>query len=157
MAQKLRPDDVVRIKEMDSVRATVFFRDPDRPDPAFVKSRRCVAQEVRRAQQRLRTAKWRSAMDARKAPTAEQIGMAMCVALATSKLGELTTEDRQLVQAALHNLKANGFSIDEAKATMRRLRNRLVDPKDREGEPAESCGRPLLPSAWSGDEVEALF
>lgn len=84
MTQKLKQDDVDRILEMDSMRGTTFYRDPDRPDAAFVKSRSRVPEEVRRAQGRLRTARWRADMDRRKAPTALQIGMAMAVALATT-------------------------------------------------------------------------
>lgn len=160
MTQRLRQDDVDKIAELDSVRSTMFYRDPDRPTPRFVKPGRRTPPEVRRAQGRMRTARWRSEMDRRRAPTAEQIGMAMVTALATTSRGQvdLTRDDRHLVQAALHHLVANGFDIDEAKRTMRRIRNRLVDPADREGEASESCSAPLLPSSWSADEtIEALF
>lgn len=87
-------------------------------------------------------------MDRRRAPTAEQVGMAMCVALATSRLEDLTRDDRLLVMRALHFLQANGFSIDEAKATLRRMRLRLVDPLDRDGEASKSCAPPIRPSSW---------
>lgn len=159
MTQKLRDDDVAKIREMDSVRMTTFYRDPDRPTPRFVKPGRRVPKDVVRAQGRLRTARWRSDMDRRKAPTAEQIGMAMCVALATtSRQADLTRDDRQLVQAALHHLKANGFDIAEARKTMLRLRRKLVDPLDREGEASDSCAPPLRHSSWGPDEtLEALF
>lgn len=159
MTQKLKQDDVARIAEADSVRQTVFFRDPDRANPSFTRSRRRVPEEVKRAQGRLRTARWRSSMDSRKAPTAQQVGLALAVALATSKLRDLTTDDRSLVEKALHFLAANGFSVDEARMTMKRLRRKLVDPMDRdEGEATESCAPALRPSSWGPeDDVEALF
>jgi hypothetical protein len=95
-------------------------------------------------------------MDRRRAPTAEQFGMAMAVALATtSRLDDLTVADRQLVQRALAFLTANGFDVAEAKATMRRMRLKLVDPADRDGEASESCAPPIRPSVWG--EEEALF
>lgn len=47
------------------------------------------------------------------------------------------------MQAALHHLKANGFDIAEARKTMRRLRMKLVDPADREGETSLSCAEPI--------------
>jgi hypothetical protein len=149
MAQKLSDDDVARIAELDDTRKTMFFRDPLRPDAKFIKSGRRVPPEVKKAQGRMRTARWRSAMDQRKAPTAETIGMALAVALATtSRLADLTPEDCQLVQRALHFLRANGFDIGEAKRTLRRMRIRLVDPADREGEESESCGPPIRPTGF---------
>ena len=143
-----------RVAELDAARASYFFRDPDRPDARFAKSRARVAPEVRKAQGRLRTSRWRSELDRKRAPTMRDIGMAMAVALATtSNLRELTMDDQRLVQRALHDLKARGFSIDEAKATLRRLRIRMVDPMDRQGEATESCAAPIgLPG-----EPEPLF
>ncbi len=152
LTRTLRQDDVDKIAEADDVRKSYFHRDPDRPDGRFVKQRARVSPEVRRAQGRLRTDRWRSDMDRRKAPTAEQIGMAMVVAMATSSnLRGLTRAELDLFERAFHDLKARGFDIKEAVRTMRRLRNRLVDPADRDGEPTESSvafaavGEPELP------------
>jgi hypothetical protein len=149
MSQKLRHDDVVRIAELDDMRKTQFFRAPDRPASLFVKLRRRTPAEVKKAQGRMRTARWRSDMDARKAPTVAQIGMALAAALATTQnIGQLTVEDMLLVQRALHRLKANGFDVAEARKTMCRLRKKLVDPVDRESEQAGSSAAPIWPSSW---------
>jgi hypothetical protein len=148
MAQKLSDDDVARIAELDDVRRTHFFRDPMRPDARFVKSSRRVPPEVKRAQGRMRTARYRAAMDQRKAPTVSEIGMAMVTALVTARLDELTSPDRQLVMRALHFIKANGWDVDEAKRTLRRMRMRLVDPLDRQSEESETCGPPIRPAGF---------
>ena len=136
--RQLTPEDVDRISEMNEARHGYFFRDPDRPDPKFVKSFGRVPPEVKRAQTRLRTARWRSDMDRRKAPTLRDVGMALATALATTAFrSQLTPGDLNLLQRALLDLKARGFSIDETKRTLRRLRIRMVDPADREGEELE--------------------
>lgn len=66
--------------------------------------------------------------------------MALVRALITSKLRELTWTDRDLVGRMLVDLQARGFSIEEAKKVLRRMRTRYVDPGDRAGEPDDSCG-----------------
>ncbi|MDT4740254.1 hypothetical protein [Bradyrhizobium sp. WYCCWR 12699] len=83
-------------------------------------------------------------MDRRKAPTVEQVGLSLAVALATSSWSDKWTSlDYDLLRRALDDLKARGFSIDEARRTLRRLRIKLVDPGDRQGEADESCGPPI--------------
>jgi hypothetical protein len=150
----LRPDDVSQIAECDAARHAYFFRGPDRPDGKFVKPHGRVPPEVRKAQTRLRTARWRSEMDRRKAPTLAEVGMALATALATTRFrAQLTPNDLDLLQRALLDLKARGFSIDEAKRTLRRLRIKMLDPADRAGEASESTGAPVrLP-----DEAELPF
>ncbi|MDA9411805.1 hypothetical protein [Bradyrhizobium sp. CCBAU 45384] len=139
--RKLTPEDVDLIQEMDEARGTYFQRDPDRPDSVFVKPRRRRQPvEVRRAQQRLRTARWRSEMDRRRAPTANDVGMALAVALATTSWSDtFTSFDYDLIRRALSDLEARGFDPKEVRKTMRRLRTRMVDPGDRAGEADESC------------------
>ncbi|WP_368507715.1 hypothetical protein [Bradyrhizobium lupini] len=145
----LTPEDVDKIAELDDTSKTMFFRDPMRPDARFTKSSRRVPQEVKRAQGRMRTARWRSSMDQRTAPTAEQVAMAMVVALTTMpNVGILSEEDVAIVRRAFAYLRANGFDVEEAKSTLRRMRTRLVDPLDRQGEESESCGPPIRPDAW---------
>ncbi|EIG62804.1 hypothetical protein [Bradyrhizobium sp. WSM1253] len=147
--RKLTPEDVDKIAELDDVRRTHFFRDPMRPDPRFVRTHRRVTPEERKAKGRLRTARWRSSMDQRKAPTAEQVAMAMVVALTTMpNVGLLSEEDVAIVRRAFAYLRANGFDVEEAKSTLRRMRTRLVDPLDRQGEESEFCGPPIRPDAW---------
>lgn len=114
----------------------------------FVKSRGRPPSEIVKAQGRIQTAAWRNALDRRACPTTSQIGMALVMALVTSRPDEITTADRGIVSRALVDLVARGFDLREAQAMLRRLRNRLVDPKDREGEPGESTGEALAPSAW---------
>ena len=144
MRRKLTPQDVDLISEMDAAKASYFQRDPERPDSRFVKPRRRRPAEVVRAQQRLRTARWRSEMDRRRAPTVGEVGLALATALATTSWSDaLTSLDYDLLRRALADLQARGFSIDEARRTLRRLRMRMVDPGARAGEADESCGPPI--------------
>lgn len=144
MRRGLTPEDADRISEMDAAKGVYFQRDPERPDSRFVKPRRRQPIEVRKAQQRLRTARWRSEMDRRKAPTVAEVGMALAVALATTNWSDkLTSLDYDLIRRALNDLKARGYSIDEAKNTLRRLRVRMVDPGDRAGKADDSCEPPI--------------
>jgi hypothetical protein len=136
--------DVDLIHEMDEAKGVYSQRDPDRPDSRFVKPRRRQSVEVSRAKARLRTARWRSEKDRRRAPTVAEVGSALAVALATTSWSDkLTKLDYDLLTRALMDLEARGFSLDEAKKTMRRLRIRLVDPGDRAGEESEGCGAPI--------------
>jgi hypothetical protein len=66
--------------------------------------------------------------------------MALVYSLITSRLSEMTWTDRDLLGRALMDLHARGYSVVEARETLRRLRNRYVDLADCEGEPNESCG-----------------
>jgi len=144
LRRQLTQEDVDLIHEMDEARGTYFQRDPERPDNRFVKHRRRQPVEVRRAQQRLRTARWRSEMDRRKAPTTTEVGLALATALATTSWSDrLTPADYDLIHRALDDLKARGYSIDETRKTLRRLRVRTVDPGDRAGEADESRGPPI--------------
>lgn len=145
MRRRLTPEDVDLINQMNAAKGAYFQRDPDRPDSVFVKpGRRRQPVEVSRAKARLRTARWRSEMDRRRAPTVEQVGMALATALATTSWSDtLTALDYDLIRRALADLQARGFSIDEARRTLRRLRIKLVDPGDRQGEESEGCGPPI--------------
>lgn len=117
------------VLRMDADRRATLFRDPDRPDAKFVPSRRQrQPAEVTKAQARVRTDRWRTSMDRRRAPTAAQLGMSLVTALARSDLNELTPDDRGLVGAMLVDLDARGFSLNEARETLRRLRDRVSDP-----------------------------
>jgi hypothetical protein len=140
----LTPQDAAEVAQIEETKKTRFYRDPDRPDSRYVRSRVRVAPEVKKAKASLRTARYRSEMDRMKRPTTHDVGMSLAVALATTNWRSMLTPlDYDLLQRALLDLQARGFSIDGAKKTMRRLRIRLVDPADREGEPDESCGMPI--------------
>ncbi len=147
--RRLSPEDVTRIiRDADETRQ-LFERDHDRPDSKFVKPSVRVPPEVKRAKGRFRTAHSRSSMDKRRAPSTRDVGMALAVALATTPgISELTSHDLGILDGALHDLHARGFSIEEAKATMRRLRIRMLDPADRQGEASESTGDPIRPASW---------
>lgn len=156
--RSLTPQDVDKISEMNQSAQEYFQRDPLRPDSLFFKSRGRLPLEVRRAQQRLRTSRWRSDMDRRKAPSVEQIGLALVEALVTSDRDDLidrSLPDFSFVKRALLNLESRGFNLDEAKRALRKRRNRMVDPADRQGEASESTGAPIAPTAWG--ESEPLF
>jgi hypothetical protein len=82
--------------------------------------------------------------------------MAMVVALVTAESKKVMTgEDWDLVGRALADLQSRGYDLAEVKATLRKLRNRMVDPADRAGEPAESTGAPIRPSTW--EDVTPVF
>jgi hypothetical protein len=148
--QTVKTKEIDRVvAALDETRHSEFFRNPDRPDGRFVRERRGRQHpDVLRAQARIRTAHWRNKMDRKRAPTTQQICMSLLVALVTSNLNELTERDHGLVGKMLLDLQSRGFSIVEAKATLRRLRNRMVDPDDRAGEPGETTGPALQLSAW---------
>lgn len=142
--RQLTPEDVDLIAQMDAVKSAYFQRDPDRADNVFMKPRRRQPIEVKKAQQRLRTARWRSEMDRRRAPTVGEVGMALAVALATTSWQDMmTSADYDLIRRALCDLESRGFDPKEVRKTMRRLRTRMVDPGDRAGEADESCGPPI--------------
>ena len=159
LRRSLTPKDVDLISEMDEAKTAYFQRDPERPDNRFVKpSRRGVPVEVKRAQGRLRTARWRSNLDRRKAPTTTEVGLALATALATTSWqSHLTPADFDLIRRALDDLTARGYDIKEVTKTLRRLRNRMVDPADRAGEESESCGPAIVPTAWEDDERRLPF
>jgi hypothetical protein len=129
--EKLEGADRI-VAKIDETRVAEHWRNPDRPDSKFVKPRRLQDPAIVRAKARLRTAAYRNRLDARAAPSTYQIAMALVVALVTSRLDELTESDRGLVGRMLVNLQNSGFSVVESKAMLRRLRNRIVDPADRE-------------------------
>ncbi|WP_340672317.1 hypothetical protein [Bradyrhizobium ottawaense] len=92
-------------------------------------------------------------MDRRRAPTVAEVGMALATALATTNWSDtLTGADYDLLRRALDDLQARGFSIDEARRTLRRLRIKLVDPGDRQGEESRGCGPPV----WQDDDERKL-
>ncbi|MGY3368862.1 hypothetical protein ACVWZL_005987 [Bradyrhizobium sp. GM2.4] len=91
--------------------------------------------EIVKAQTRLRTAAWRNRMDRRRAPTGREVGMALVAALITSSMSEIMeSSDRGILAKALVDLDRRGFSVTEAKATLRRLRDRHVEHDDRKGD-----------------------
>jgi hypothetical protein len=137
---------------IDETRRTAQWRDHDgRPDAHAFKSRGRTAPEVVRAQTRLRTADWRNRMDRKKSPDSREIGMSLVYALITSKLSEMTYSDHDLVARMLTDLQARGYDVVEAKKTLRRMRNRYVDPVDRQDEPSESTGAQLRLSGEADD------
>jgi hypothetical protein len=135
-----KSEEVDRIvAQIDETRQAEHWRNPDRPNGKFAKSRRRQDPKIRRAKTRARTALYRNRLDQRGAPSTAQIAMAMVVALLTADLDELTAADRGIVGRALQDLQGRGFNIIEAKDMLRKLRNRMVDPVDLEGE-TESTG-----------------
>jgi hypothetical protein len=133
--------------------AELFFRNDDRPSTQFVPVRQRQDPEIRKAKAQARTAAWRMECDRRKRPEARDVGMALLLALVTSPdLLDMTGRELRFVGAALADLEARGFDREETKAVMRRLRNRMVDPGDRQGEESESTGPAIVPSSWSTEK-----
>ncbi|MDB6166015.1 MAG: hypothetical protein JWQ83_1155 [Lacunisphaera sp.] len=130
--------------------AELFFRNDDRPSTEFVPVRRREDPEIRKAKAQARTAAWRMECDRQRRPESRDVGMALLIALVTSDhLRDMTSTELRFVGAALADLEARGFDREETKAVMRRLRNRLVDPGDRQGEDSETTGPAIAPSSWS--------
>lgn len=137
MKNSAKTCEVDRIVAMiDETRASEHFRSPDRPDSKFVKPRRRQDPAIRRAKTRLRTANYRNRLDKRCAPSTAVIGMALVMALVTSKRSSLTDSDRDLVGRALSDLQERGFDIMEVLDTLQRLRRRVttVDRIDEDGD-----------------------
>ncbi|MGY8710471.1 hypothetical protein RAD16_32450 [Bradyrhizobium sp. 18BD] len=147
LRRRLTQDDIDRIAAMDSACVIYFQRDPDRPDNRFCKARNRMPIELRRAQQRMRTARWRADMDRRKAPTIDEIGRALVEALVTSdseRLLNRTGAEFDLVKRTLVTLQEHGYSVEETLKSLRRRRNRLVHSSDRRGEDTQSTDGALL-------------
>lgn len=147
LRRRLTQDDVAMISKIDNVTKSYFGRDVERPDNRFCKARGRMPIEVRRAKQRMRTARWRADMDRRKSPTIDEVGRALVEALVTSdrdKLMDRTGVEFDLVKRALVILRDRGYSIDETKETLRRRRDRLVHPGDRPDEDSESTDGAML-------------
>ncbi|MCK1540343.1 hypothetical protein ABIB75_001075 [Bradyrhizobium sp. GM2.2] len=141
------------VAAIDETRRAEHWRSPDRPDANVFKLRERVPPEVTRAQGRLRTAHWRVKMDSRRAPDSREIGMSLVHALITTKLTAMTWTDKDLVARMLMDLQARGYDVNEAKATLRRMRNRYVDPADRAAEPSESCAAPISLAGEPEDDL----
>lgn len=154
----LRPSsDVDRtVNEIDKMREAAFFRDPDRPSTQFVPVRQRQDPRIRQAKARARTAAWRNGLDRLRRPEARDIGMSLVTALVTSPdLLDMTGREVRFVTAALADLDARGFDRNETLKVLRRLRNRLLDSDDRQGEETESTGPAITPSSWK--KASAVF
>jgi hypothetical protein len=138
--------------------AELFFRNDDRPSTEFVPVRQREDPAIRRAKAQARTAAWRMEGDRLRRPEARDIGMALVSALVTSENLRFSMTDPELrfVEVALADLEARGFDRGQIQTVLRRLRNRLVDPGDREGEESETTGPAIVPSAW-GSETQSPF
>ncbi len=125
-------DDVDRIvDQIDVTRIAEHFRNPDRPDARFARSRGRQDPKIRRAKGRVRTAHYRNRLDQAKRPSTYQIGMALVISLVTADSESMSRSDWNLVGRALADLQSRGFDLLEVKGSLRKLRNRMVDPADR--------------------------
>jgi hypothetical protein len=122
------------VARIDETRVAEHWRNPDRPNGKFVKSRRRQDPKIRRAKTRVRTALYRNRLDQRGAPSTYQIAMSLVCALVTTRLDDLTEADRGIVRRALVDLQGRGFSVVEARNMLLKLRARMVDPADGGGE-----------------------
>lgn len=122
-----RADETRRIVDkLDETKNAEYFRNPDRPGAVRRSQPRDPA--VIRAQSRLRVAAWRVEQDRKRAPTVNQIGMRLAVALATMEnLDQLNPGDPGIVGRMLLDLQSQGFDVGETLATLKRLRKRLRD------------------------------
>ncbi len=138
MTNSVNQNEVDRIvARLNETRTTEHYRNHDRPDSRFVKPRRRQDPSIGRAKARIRTAYYRNRLDERGAASTHEIGMAMVMALVTSDAENMTKTDWNLVGRALADLQSRGFDLAEVKSTLRRLRNRMVDPADHDYESTE--------------------
>lgn len=146
----MRPSDIDRIvDQIDRSRESELFRNPDRPSTCFVPTRQRQDPRIRRAKARARTTAWRNNLDRLRRPEARDIGMSLVTALVTSEhLLSMTDVEVRFVTAALADLEARGFDRAQVLNVLRRLRNRLVDPGDRQSEESESTAPAIVPSSW---------
>jgi hypothetical protein len=129
--KRAKSDEVTRIvSEIDDIRITEHFRNPDRPDARAGKPRRRQDKAIIRAKTRARTAAWRVRLDQRRSPSTYQIGMALVVALATAKFEQMTDSDWSLVTNAMVDLQRRGYDLAEVKESLRRIRHRMRDAVD---------------------------
>ena len=139
MRRKMREDEVNRIvSAIDSTRHDLFSISnvDDAPKARAFRNREKEDPRITRAKSRLRMAAWRKKNAEMKRPTGHELCMAMLKAVATSKPGELTKSDYNLVGRAFADLQRRGFDIREAKEYLRRMRDQMVPPADRAGEPS---------------------
>lgn len=146
----MRPTDIDRIvDQIDRTREFELFRNPDRPSTKFVPVRQRQDPRIRRAKARARTAAWRNNLDRLRRPEARDIGMSLVTALVTSDyLLAMTDVEVRFVTAALADLEARGFDRAQVLNVLRRLRNRLVDPGDRQSEESEATAPAIVPASW---------
>jgi hypothetical protein len=125
---KTRSSDL-EVARIDQMRESEFWRDPDRPSGKFVPARKRQDPKIRMAKARARTAAWRNRLDRLRRPEIREIGMAMVTALVTSPNLDHAMTDLELrfVDAALADLQARGFALEQVKVVLRRIRRRLVD------------------------------
>lgn len=146
----MRPTDIDRIvDQIDRTRESELFRNPDRPSTKFVPVRQRQDPRIRRAKARARTAAWRNNLDRLRRPEARDIGMSLVTALVTSDyLLAMTDVEVRFVTAALADLEARGFDRAQVLNVLRQLRNRLVDPGDRQSEESEATAPAIVPASW---------
>lgn len=75
--------------------------------------------------------------------------MSLVTALVTSDyLLAMTDVEVRFVTAALADLEARGFDRAQVLNVLRQLRNRLVDPGDRQSEESEATAPAIVPASW---------
>lgn len=134
-----------QVSQIDGIRESVLFRNPDRPSTRFIPVRKPAKQDprIRRAKARARTAAWRNDLDRLKRPEARDIGMALLTAWVTfPDLLDVSKLEVRFVTAALDDLAARGFDRAQTLKVLRRLRNRMLNPDDRQGEESRENGVP---------------
>lgn len=150
--------EVLRIVgQIDETRRNLFEIDrDDAPDGRAFRDRGRQDIRIKRAKTRLRTAAYRKRLAERRIATPDQVAMAILKSLVTSSVEDLLQGDRNLLARTLMDLQARGFDVSATTKALRRLRNELMDPADREGEATESTGPAIVPSSWP-KEAQPIF
>lgn len=140
------------VGQIDAMRRDLFdMEHVDKPDGRAFRERGRQDIRITRAKTRLRTAAWRKRMAENRTATADQVSRAILAALVTSSTEDLMQSDRNLVNRALAGLQARGFDVSSTAKSLRRMRNELMNPADREDE--TSTGAPIVPSTWPTHEL----
>ena len=112
-------------EHLDQVHRTYLERSASRPSSKLRQSTE-DRKAHRRASGRLRTAAWRCALDTKRRPESDVVGLALLSAVAKWQKGTpFDPESIGVVAAAFDDLIARGFDRHEIEQVFRRFRSKL--------------------------------
>jgi hypothetical protein len=118
-------------EHLDQVRRTYLERSASRPSSKLRRSPTEDEKSHQRASGRLRTAAWRSTLDARKRPESDVVGLSLLSAVAKWPKGSsFDPASIGIVAAAFDDLIGRGFDRHEIELVFRRFRSKLYVTPD---------------------------
>ena len=112
------------VADIDRTRRSSFERG-SRPVSRTTPAKPPADPDVRRAQGRLRTAAYRCALDRRKAPESDVVGLAILAAAVTIEKDAIDAGSLRIVQLAFDDLISRGYARAEIETVFRRFRGKL--------------------------------